>query len=411
MKFKVNDRLVLKCSDLTNQGMGVAKFDRFPFFIEKLLPQEVAEVEITQLKSKYGFGRITKLIEASSKRINPICPHFDECGGCQIMLLDYADQLDFKHYTVNEILKSKTTNILGSPLDLGYRNKMTFKVQKDPFSIGLYQTRTNRIVDIKTCYLQSDLMNKVLNFIKLTFFDDDFDELIIKQTLHLELMIIFNGIRVNMDHIQTLVETFSDIKSVYVNDQLVYGNEMIIEQINHLKFRISPESFFQVNTLQTANLYQMILDLAKFNTNQTVLDLYCGVGTISLFVSQFVKKVIGVEINQQAIHDANLNKELNQIDNVEFIADDATRFLSNFHDTIDTVIVDPPRKGLTKQGIEDIIKTNAKQVVYVSCNPITLKRDLDLLSTYYNIDEIHPFDMFPQTSHVECVVLMSRKEK
>ena len=406
--FKVNDHLVLKCSDITNQGMGVAKADRFPFFVEKLLPQEVAEIQITQLKSKYGFGKIVKLLEAAPTRILPICPHFNECGGCQIMMLDYKRQLDFKQRSVNDTLNVETTNIFASPLDLGYRNKMTFRVQKDPFRIGLYKTRSNEIVEIKQCYLQSDVMNKVLNFIKQSFFNNDFDELVLKQTLQSELMIIFKGKKVNQSNIQNLIDAFDDIKSIYVNDELVYGDEVIIEQINNLKFRISPDSFFQVNTLQTANLYQMILDLAKFDSNQTVLDLYCGVGTISLFISQFVKKVIGVEINQQAIEDANLNKELNNIDNVEFVLDDATHFLSNLNETIDTVIVDPPRKGLTTQGIEDIIKTQAENVVYVSCNPVTLKRDLDLLSSHYTIKEVKPFDMFPQTSHVESVVLMSR---
>lgn len=410
--MKTKDQFIGQCIDITNQGMGVVKVDRFPFFVENLLPNEEALIEITELKSKFGFGQVVKRLNNSTTRIVPICPHFDECGGCQLMMLDQSAQNEFKQNQVQRLFTLSVNPLVPSPRIYAYRNKMTFKVNKKPFFLGLNKSRSHEIVDIETCYLQSELLNNIMIFIENQFSNDDIDEVILRETYNTnQVMVIFKGRSIDQNNINKLTNQFEIIKSVYLNSKCLCGSPTIIEAIDHVEFHISPESFFQVNTAQCEFLYQKIVDLAEFKPNETVLDLYCGVGSISLYIAKHVKQVIGVEINEHAIVDANLNKQLNQLNNVEFFCQDATEFLKQFDQTIDTVIVDPPRKGLTPQGIEDIIKTNANKLIYVSCNPITLKRDLELLSNHYNIESITPFDMFPQTAHVETVVLMSRVDK
>lgn len=398
-----------RCNDLTNQGMGVVKHDRFPFFVENLLVDELAEIEILDQKSKFGIGKVKQIIEPSPDRIPPVCPHFEECGGCQLMMLSDANQNHFKEEQFRRLFHQKVS-LNPSPLTRHYRNKMTFKVSQHPFSIGLYQTKTHDVVPINYCYLQSDLMNQILNFVQAKFKDEEFDELILRESEASNgVMVIFKGKTISTEKLKLLTDRFKNIKSVYVNDNLVYGDETLIEQIGSIRYHVSSDSFFQVNTGQCEYLYNKIVEIGDFTGKETVLDLYCGVGSIGLFISKNVKRVIGVEINALAIEDANKNKLLNNINNVDFVAEDASQFLHDFNETIDVVIVDPPRKGLTQSGIEDIISTHAKKIIYVSCNPVTLKRDLELLSTHYVLETICPFDMFPQTSHVEALVLMTRE--
>jgi 23S rRNA (uracil1939-C5)-methyltransferase len=399
--MKISELLILKCTDLTNQGMGVAHLDRFPFFVSNLLPGEEAEVEIVSLRSKFGIGKVKKRFTDSPDRVQPICPYFDICGGCQTMHM--KDQDAFKFNQVNKILKRVTRPLVASPQQLGYRNKMVFKAEKN--KIGFYKLRSNEIVDIDYCYLQSELKNNILTYIREHY--KDLTEVTIRGDE--EIMVsLSSDSPINP---KPLFNHFEEIRSVYVNSEHQMGERLITKEINHIKFNLSLDSFFQVNTLQTEFLYKKIVELAEFNKDDTVLDLYCGVGSIALSIARDVKKVIGVEINEQAMNDANINKELNRIDNVEFVCQDATVFLADFNEPINTIIVDPPRKGLAPQGITDIINSKADKVIYVSCDLMTLNRDLNLLSQHYNIDTITPFDMFPQTYHVETVVLMSRVDK
>ena len=396
--MKVTDKLTVNCTKITNLGMGVVYVDQFPFFVSNLLPNETAIIEIFDLKSKYGIGRVVKRLSDSPDRIEPICPYFDECGGCQLMHM--RDQSKFKQSQVEKILKTQVEPLVFSPQSLYYRNKMIF--QSNMKEIGFYQQRTNTVIDIDYCYLQSELMNNILNFIRNNY--TNLSEVTIRGDK--EIMVDLTGD--DPDPLPLLNE-FEEIKSLYINKQHTHGSSTITTAINGLKFRLSLESFFQVNSKQTEFLYNKVIELGNFKSTDTVLDLYCGIGTITLSVAKHVKKVIGVELNEQAIQDANTNKHLNQINNVDFICEDATKYLKETQEQFDVVIVDPPRKGLTKQGISDLISTKANRLIYVSCNPVTLKRDLDLLKDYYLPKTIIPFDMFPQTYHVELVALMSRE--
>lgn len=375
--------MIVEVAALDHQGRGIVRGEK-PIFVVNALPGEVVEIDIVQSKSKYCLAKVKKYLKMSSQRIKPICPYFDKCGGCQLMHLSYKEQLDFKQNKVEEIMKrhnlvTKIMKIVSSD-ELHYRNKVTFHVQNK--KIGFYQEQSNEVIPIDYCYLLKDEINKQLKLIKDS------------ENIEDGTILIKSGLVDNL---------------VVQNGQILGNKKQIVDEINNFKFLISPESFFQVNTKQACKLYDLVKKYLDLKPTDEILDLYCGTGTIGMTLTPFCKKVYGVEINRQAILDALDNKKLNQVSNIEFTCLPASR-IASLSLMVNKVIVDPPRAGLDKQTINYLIKNDFDTIVYVSCDPMTLARDLKLLEEKYRVNEITPVDMFPQTYHVEVVSLLELKK-
>lgn len=397
---------------LDHQGRGIGKIDNKIIFVLNALPNEVIETKIILEKKNYYEGKTNKILMPSKDRVEPICPYFNECGGCQFLNVSYEKSLEFKQNKVRDILNRylnldiKINPIIKSDENLYYRNKVTFQVSND---IGFYKNKTNELISVDCCYIADKNINKIYKAIRENISLTNVKQVIIKSTKYTnESMIIFKtNDLVDQDN---MVETLKNlVTSIYVNDNLIYGENNIVENLLDFSFYISPTSFFQVNTKQAEKLYLKTLEYANITNNDLVLDLYCGTGTIGLLASKNAKKVIGIELNKEAIKDANKNKKLNSVTNIQFYSGDVGKILLKNNYNPDIVIVDPPRAGLDNTAINQIIKIKPKRLVYVSCDLMTLTRDLKTLSKDYEIIELTPVDMFPMTSHVECVCIMDRK--
>ena len=383
-----------------HQGRGIGLLNNKITFIKGAIPGEIVECTITNDKKNYQEGKIIKIIKESNTRIKPICPYYNTCGGCQLMHINYDEQLKFKQEKIENIIHKytdnsiKINNIIKCDNMYNYRNKATIHVNK---KIGFYKENTNEIIDIKYCYLLDNKINDILKKLQN------------KKLYNDEIIIRSNGINTlifNKNDKNNLSNINSD--NIILNNKILKGNNYIIENLKELKYIVSPQSFFQVNTKQTIKLYDKIKELADLNKNDNVLDLYCGTGSIGIYLSKYCNKILGVEINEQAINDANKNKELNNLTNIKFIVGDAKDVIKKTNFKPNVIIVDPPRSGLFKGMIDDLHKFNANKIIYVSCEPITLARDLKELKDYYKIEQIQPVDMFPNTYHVENVVLLTK---
>lgn len=366
--------MVVQITDLDHYGRGIARIDNKITFIPNSIPGEIVDIKITTTKKNFMEGKIIKFIEKSPIRVDNLCPYYPKCGGCQLLHLPYKEQLEYKEKKIINIFKryginTKIKPIIGSPSKLNYRNKVTFHCQQN--KLGFYQDSSNNFIEIKNCILLNDNINKNLNSIPFGS-----DKIIIRSN----------------------------------NKELLYEkNKKIIHTIDDYNFLVSIESFFQINDYVTPLLYNKVKEYLKPQKTDTILDLYCGTGTIGIFISNQVKKVIGIEINEQAIKDAKENAKLNIVKNIEFICGDAGLESQKLNIKPNSIIIDPPRAGLNVETINTILKFNPNKIIYVSCDPMTLVRDLNRLKEYYFIDEITPFDMFPNTYHVECCVSLTKK--
>ena len=392
---------MIEITKLDHQGRGIGRINNKIIFVPNTLPGEIIEVKITNEKKNYLEGQATKYIKTSNKRIKPLCPYYELCGGCNLMHLSYKDQLEYKQNKVEEIIKKytnttiKINNIIPSDNEYHYRNKITFHTNK---IIGLYKKHTNDIINIKECLLANNKINEILKELnKLSFNKED----IVVRSNNQESLIYYKG---NINNIEKI-----KIENIINDKKIIKGNGYIKEQLNNLKFIISPTSFFQVNTQQTIKLYDKVKQLAYDKNMNKLLDLYCGTGTIGMYLSDNYQEVLGIEINKEAIKDANKNKKSNIINNITFIAEDAKKAIKRLKYKPDIIIVDPPRSGLFKGMIDNIIEINPKKIIYVSCDVITLARDLNQLSKKYIIKEIQPIDLFPQTYHVENIASLELK--
>lgn len=389
---------------MDDNGRGITYVDGKITFVPNALPNEDVEIKITNSKKNYNEAEVIKWNTQSKDRVQPICPYFEECGGCDLMHLSYEKELEFKKEKVENILKKfggidfKIEKII-SPTTLNYRNKATFHVDK---KIGYYKKKTNEIIEIDKCALVDNKINDILNKIK------DFDltniyQIIIKASKNTdESMIIIKCSGKITEEFKKL-----DVTSIIKYDEyyeVIKGNDSIIEKIDDFSYLISPESFFQVNTLGATALYEKVKEYISLNGNENVLDLYCGTGTIGIFVSKEANEVTGVEINKMATLDAVKNKKLNHIDNIDFVCDDVANI---FIKDIDAAIIDPPRSGLDDKTINYLNNLNLKKLIYVSCDPVTLARDLKKLK--YKIIDITLVNMFPRTSHCESVCVLERR--
>lgn len=398
---------MIKINSLDHQGRGISKIDGKIIFVENALPDEIVEVKLLKNKKKYIEGIPYKYIKKSNKRIKPNCPYYEYCGGCNIMHMSYDDQLNFKQNKINNIIKKyineeiKVNNIVNSNKINYYRNKVTFQVKN---KLGFYKNDTYEIIPIDNCLISDKLINNSIQYLKKL----DLTKIskIVCRAGSNELMIIIetNDKKLDISPIRAISNSiYLKVNSSYIH---IYGNKNIYEYIKNYKFIISPDSFFQVNLDTCLKLYNKIKDYV--GKNKKVLDLYCGTGSIGIFINED-NHVVGIEINESANKDALVNKEINNISNIDFICGDSGKKLKNINFQPDIIIVDPPRNGLNKETINNILNFNSKKIIYVSCDPMTLARDLNIFKNTYNIKEITPFDMFPNTYHVECIALLENK--
>ena len=398
----------VKIEKLDSYARGITRINDKICFVENALPLEECEIEITNETKKYLEAKNINLIKEFNYRIMPLCPYYSICGGCHTMHMDRKEELIFKEEKVSDLLNkfSRLDNINLKDIVYGnefyYRNKITLHI-KDK-KIGLYKEKTNEVIEITECLITNHKINNIIKRLKdnISLLDKG-TEIIIKTTSQDETMLIING-KANKE----IINSFKDIDSIYIDNKLVYGKEYIIEKINDLTFYIYKDSFFQINYEIMLRLYNKIIDYYKEHNNLKVLDLYCGTGTIGMLISKYCKEVIGVEVNSDAINSANKCKDVNNIKNISFYSGKVEDNIDKFKN-IDSIIVDPPRSGLDKFTIDNIIKINPSSIIYVSCDPVTLARDLNILKEKYNILEATPFDMFPNTYHVENLVILKRK--
>ncbi len=412
------EKHILKIEKLDHSGRGIARLNDKIVFIPCAFKNEVVEVEIIREKKSWMEGRVLRWIKVSEKRVQPTCPYYDICGGCDIMHMSYRDQIAWKEEKVKEIMQ-KFANI--SPLvvssiipceeEKNYRNKLVLQVKDD---IGFFEKRSHQLVKIEKCQISDTRINEVLEIIRSQMPLKHVHQIMIRASKNTDnIMVVFDA----SDPIkEELVSVLKDKVSSIIMKQnhkykTVYGKDDMIEKLNGVSFQIAPDAFFQVNTKQTEKLYQMVKDAFVLSLDDIVLDLYCGTGTIGIFLAPFVRQIIGVEINAQAIESAKKNQALNKISNIEWKLGKVEDVIPSMKVSPNVVVVDPPRSGLDDKTIERIKSWNVEKIVYVSCDPVTLARDINRLKEKYDIVKIVPVDMFPQTKHVECVVSLLLKSR
>ena len=389
--MKIDEEYVVTIIDEDNIGNGIAKINRHVIFIKNTLLDERVKIRITRLYKKYAIGEVISIIKKSDKRIKPICPYYKVCGGCNFLHTTYSNERNIKKKYLERKFDRKIEYI-ETINELYYRNKIVLHVNNG--IIGLYNDKTHDVCEIDNCYLILPKMNEFISYLK-TINLINVSEIMIR-CINDEIMINIKTIKKD----KSLNNINCD--SLYINNQYVKGKEYLIDEINNYKFSIYPESFYQVNKEGMTNIYNKALEF--INNNKTLLDLYCGTGTIGIWLNNKFDSITGVEINESSIKNANINKKLNKLNNIEFICSDA----KNIEGVFDTIVVDPPRNGLSKDVIKYLNESNTKEIVYISCNPNTLKRDIDMLDKY-KVKHISCADMFPRTKHCESVCILERR--
>ena len=435
--MKKNDSIVASCVDYSEQGYGVVKIEGFCIFVKGILKGEVAKIKLTAMKKNYGYAIVEELLEPSKNRVVEKCEIASVCGGCQLQHMNYEEQLNFKQNSIERLfernhLECKVNSIIAGDDSHRYRNKVQvpFGVDKEGKLIyGFYRNHSNDIIQLDDCKIQSEQSNRLLLEIQ-QLLSEAINQKHLRHVLikHMqnsdEIMVVF----VAWKHfeelnkiVEALVKKHNNIKSCILNintyddnvilgkkEYLLYGENYVKDDLMGKTFLLSSKSFYQINSAQTAKLYQQTLSLANIQKNDVVLDLYGGIGTIGILASDFAKKVITVEVVKEAIEDGKNNAKLNQIENIEFFCGDVKKFMSQYHESVDIIIVDPPRKGIDVETIPSMLEMKAKRIVYVSCNPNTLIRDLKLMNEDYHIEIVQPVDMFPHTRHTEVIVLLQK---
>ncbi|MDM5206114.1 23S rRNA (uracil(1939)-C(5))-methyltransferase RlmD [Cytobacillus kochii] len=452
LPVKKNDYIDVTFEDLTHEGAGVAKVDGYPLFVPNALPGEKAQIKVLKTSKGYGFGKLIETYEESPYRVTAPCPIYKECGGCQLQHLSYEGQLLAKQKQVRDVLTriGKLENVtvhptIGMSDPWRYRNKSQVPIGEHEGGLigGFYQQRSHQIIDMKSCLIQQEKNDEVIQKVKeicnkngVRAYDEQRhkgdlrhimaryglvtgDVMIVLVTKAKDLpnrKKIIADITENITGVKSIVQNVNPKKTnVIMGDEtrVLWGQEVIYDYIGDVRFAISARSFYQVNPEQTKVLYDKALEYAALTGKEEVIDAYCGIGTISLFLAQKAKSVFGVEIVPEAIEDAKRNAELNNITNANFAVGKAEEVIPAWYEKghkADVLVVDPPRKGCDEALLQTIIDMKPKKVVYVSCNPGTLARDLRVLEDGgYRTVEVQPVDMFPQTSHVEVVSQMILK--
>lgn len=413
--IKIDEIYDANIEGLENEGAGVCKINGMVVFVPKALTGEKVRIRITEIKKNYAKGKVIEVLEKSKHRVDSGCPYYEECGGCNLRHQDSKENLKFKKEKVENAIKRigkldiKVNDVVSSFRDDNYRNKASFKVENN--KIGFYSEGTYQLVDIKECKLMKKEINDSLYYIR-KYLEENKNEIknvTVKygNAMNEILIDIYSVNESDINICDFLINNLSSLKTIIFNDKIIYQNGYISQIINGLMFNCSAKSFFQVNDMQAEKLYNLAIKSANLKKSDTVLDLYCGTGTISCIVSGHVKKVIGVEIVEDAVRDAKCNLMINNINNVKFIVGDAAKKVSKIKEKVDVIFVDPPRSGMDRKMISIIKNIKAEKIVYISCNPVTMARDLNYLSDTYITSEVTPVDMFPNTAHVECVCLLN----
>lgn len=445
---------VVEIVDIGQGGVGIGKFEGFTVFVDGGLVKDKIKVKITKSKKNYAVGEIVEILEPSPYRVERKCSkELKECGGCQIQELDYKEQLNVKTNEVKQVISRigklddvVIHNALGMEEPFRYRNKAQFPIQKvDGVPvIGFYKKKSHDIIPTDQCIIQHDVNDKIIKIIKtyiraykVSIYDEKTHTGVLRHlvtkvgftTKEVMVVLVANGRKLPYlnELASVLEENIPGFKTLVVNvnrektnvilgneNRVIYGDGKINDNIGDLVFEISPLSFFQVNPVQTEVLYNKALEYANLGENDTVFDIYCGIGTISLFLAQKAKKVYGIEIVEEAIKDAKINAKINNLDNVEFYVGKAEEVVPKMYKQgkrANVVVVDPPRKGCDEKVLDTIVSMEPDRVVYVSCNPSTLARDLNYLDERgYKCLEVQPVDMFPHSVHIENVALIVKKK-
>lgn len=388
--MKINDIYDVLIIDEDNIGNGIARIDNFVVFVKNALLNEKLKIKIIEINKRFAIAKIEEIINSSEMRINVECPFNDKCGGCAFLHTTYEKEKDLKQKYLENLFNRKV-NYLHTKNIYNYRNKVTLHVKNG--ILGLYNDKTHNICKVTHCELLKPKINHVISDLK-EYKLDGIDEIVIKEINNKTMTIIKGNTKENLNDLNT--------DSLYINDKLIKGDEVLIDNVNGIKYNISPNSFYQVNQDGMIAIYNKAKEYIK--SGNKLLDLYCGTGTIGIYLKDNFNEIIGYEINPSSIKDANENKKINKIKNINFILNDAKNIKGNF----DSIIIDPPRSGLSKDVINFLNNSTSKNIVYISCNPKTLKRDIDLLLNYELID-ISCADMFPRTKHVETVCLLTKE--
>ena len=452
MPVEKNQEYIVEIIDNGYEGEGIAKIENFTIFIPNSIKGEKVRILIVKVLKSHAFGKVLEIIKTSEYRKESDCETYKRCGGCDLRHIKYEETLRMKQNAVQSLVNKtlenevKVEETLGMENPYNYRNKAQYPVGLDKEGkpiIGVFANRTHEIIPIKECLIQNkkseNLAKFVLEFIKknnISVYNEKTTKGLVRhivtkigiKTNEIMCIIVINGRNIPKEKelVSEILKAFPEVKTIVKNINTkntnvimgkeninLYGDGYIKDKLGDFVFKISPLSFYQVNPIQAEKLYNIAVKGAEISKDDVVFDLYCGIGTISLFMAKYAKKVYGIEIVEDAIKDAKENSKLNNIKNSEFIAGDVEIVLDDLINKKkiipDIIMVDPPRKGLDNKSINNILKISPKKVVYVSCNPATLVRDLKSLEEKYEIKTIKPVDMFPFSKHIECVSVICLK--
>ena len=449
MELKKGAEHIVDIIDNGIDGEGIAKIDNFTIFVPQTVKGEKVKILILKVNKSYAFAKALEILEKASQRVDEDCQTYKRCGGCSLRFLDYEATLDIKEDIVRNCLRKslgrepKVNKTLGMGNPYNYRNKLQYPLGLDKNgnpAMGVYAKRSHEIIPVQKCLIQNELSEQIakdtFEFIKENNISVYNEKELTGTMRHIvirlgvltgEIMVILvvnnRNFKKEAEFTEYITKKYSQIKTIIINhnpkntnvilgreNETIYGPGDIYDILGDYKFKISPLSFYQTNPTQTEALYEKGLEYAGLTGEETILDLYCGIGTIGIFASKKAKKVYGIEIIENAIKDAKENAKLNGIENAEFYCGDVEevlpRIIAKNNLKPETVFVDPPRKGLDNKTIETLLSLKPKKIVYISCNPATFARDVALLEEQYDIVEVTPVDMFPFTSSVECVSLL-----
>ena len=396
----------MKIERFDDLGRGIGYINNKVTFIDKVVPEDIVEVELTKEKKKYNEAKLIKIIKPSPLRIDAKCPYFSKCGGCQFQNITYENTIKYKKEKIVNIFSKHKISIFPEVItnisSYNYRNKITLKVNN--YKIGFYINKTHNLVEINKCLLANPAINASIPLIKR--FNICNGEVTIRCNQNAEILIVINSqdnLNIDTNYLKSKIK----LVGIVVNNKTYYGENSLFERMNNLLFKISYDSFFQINPYIASKLFQIISD--NIDSSDKVLDLYCGVGTLSLMAAKKAQKVLGIEVVPNAIINALFNARVNDLNNTQFVINDASTAISKIKPDFNKIIVDPPRSGLTKNIIDVLLKIKPDAIIYVSCDPQTLVRDFTLLSSIYEIKKSYILDMFSYTYHIETILILTKK--
>ena len=451
MQIQKGNEYIVDIIDNGIDGEGIAKIDDYTIFVEQTTKGEKVKILILKTNKTYAFAKPIEIIEKSKNRVEPDCKEYKRCGGCSLRFLDYEETLNIKEEIVRNCIKKalkkeiKINKTIGMGNPYNYRNKLQYPLGVSKTGepvMGIYAERSHEIIPVDNCSIQNEISQKVakdtFKYIKTNNIDTynenertgTIRHIIVRIgiiTNEIMLILVLNKNWENyQEFVEYITEKYPEIKTIILNynkentnvilgnkNETIYGDGYIYDVLGDYKFKISPLSFYQVNPVQTEVLYNKAIEYAKLTGKETTLDLYCGIGTIGIFASNKVKEVFGIDVIENAIIDAKENAKLNEIENTKFfcgkVQEVLPQIIEEYNIEPDVVFVDPPRKGLDNNTIETLLRIMPKKIVYISCNPATLARDIALLEEKYETKEITPVDMFPYTRHIESIAVLERR--